>query len=243
MIELLLPYAEERECHLLVRNSLLRSATSIRCIIPAPRLAHTICLLSYFVSLKPPQPRTQQETQRGNPPACFPTALLPAQQRLLLSFGGLACFFIRTITPKDARRNKNYRKQLLLRLFNEKTPPRLRMSLRRGWTGLNSHFQKCNSMLCDFRRHDSSFAEIESINLPVSLLCHHSAAFSSQISSDDAAWERDASRLSCAAPRCGKRFSFIHRRHHCRCANVLLAIQALPRDCLTPVSCAGFVGC
>ena len=141
--------------------------------------------------------------------------------------------------PKDARRNKDHRKQLLLRLFNEDMPPRVRMHFRRAWTGLNSQFQKSNAFACDFRGHNSTFAEIQSINLSVSILCHHSSAFSRQISAGDAAWERDTCRLSCAAPRCGRLFSFVHRRHHCRCVNVLLAMQAVRQERLTSVSCAG----
>ena len=232
MIELLLPYAEQQQCFSLVRNSLHRSSTSISCTIPAPQLAHNVCLLSYFAS-----------TKASTLPACLPAPLLPAQRRLLLSFAGLACFFIRNIMPKDARRNEDHRKQLLLRLFNEDMPPRVRMHFRRAWTGLNSQFQKSNAFACDFRGHNSTFAEIQSINLSVSILCHHSSAFSRQISAGDAAWERDTCRLSCAAPPCGRLFSFVHRRHHCRCENVLLAMQAVRQERLTSVSCAGFVGC
>jgi hypothetical protein len=39
---------------------------------------------------------------------------------------------------------------------------------------------------------------------------------SRQLRPSDAAWEQDSSRVSCPGKGCGRRFTLLNRRHHCR---------------------------
>ena len=45
------------------------------------------------------------------------------------------------------------------------------------------------------------------------------AVMSRVLQPTDAAWEQDSSRVSCPGQGCGRSFTFLTRRHHCRYAS------------------------